>query len=61
MFLCFDILTMSSILNLGSSSLLESIYVLDFTLGFILSMLGYVLLYLLTISSNLPIFTFFDI
>ena len=65
MFLYFHILTISPILNLGSSTLillLESIYVLDFTsTGFILIVLLYVLLYLLTISSYLSIYTFFDI
>ena len=65
MFLYFDVLTISPILNLGSLlliSLLEAIYVLDFTsTGFILIVLWYELLYLLTISSNLSIYTFFDI
>ena len=60
----FDILTISPILNLGYLSLnflLESVYVLDFTLtGFILIVLCYVLLYLFTISSNLSIYTFFE-
>ena len=64
-FLYIDILTISSILNLGSwyiIYLLDSIYVLGFTsTGFILIVLWYVLLYLLTISSNLWIYTFFDI
>ena len=64
MFLYFDILTLLTILNFGSSSLislLESIYVLDFTsTDFILIILSYVLLCLLTISSNLSIYTFFD-
>ena len=52
--LYFYILTISLILNLGSLlliSLLEPMYLLDFTLaGFILIVLWYVLLYLLTIS-----------
>ena len=64
MFLYFDILTLLTILNFGSSSLislLESIYVLDFTsTDFFLIILSYVLLCLLTISSNLSIYTFFD-
>ena len=43
-------------------SLLESICILDVTrIGVILILLWYVLLYLLTISSNLSINTFFDI
>ena len=53
-FLYFDILT-SRILNLGflSISLLESIFMFYFTsTGFILIVLCYVLLYLLTISYN---------
>ena len=42
-------------------SLLKSIYVLDFTsAGFILVVLWYVLLYLLTISAKLLIYTIFD-
>ena len=65
MFLYFDILAISTILNLGSLSLislLESIYVFDFTsTGFILIALWYFLLYLLTISANLSIYTFYDI
>ena len=65
MFLYLDIITISPILNVGSLSLislLESIYVLDFTsTGFILTVLWYVLLYLLAISSNLSTYTFFDI
>ena len=63
MYLYFHIPFLSLILNLGSSqliSLLESIYVLDFmSTGFILIALWYISLYLLTISSNLPIYTFF--
>ena len=59
MFWYFDILTLSPILTFGFLSLmylLESIYVFDFTsAGFILVALWYVLLYLLTISSNLSI------
>ena len=55
MFLYFDLLTISLILNLGFwllISLLESIHVLDFTwTGFIKIVLWYVLLYLLAISS----------
>ena len=53
----------SPILNLGSLlliSLLESIYVFHFTsAGFILFDIWYLLLYLLTISSNLSIYKFF--
>ena len=64
MFLYFDILTLLTILNFGPSSLisiLESIYVLDLTsTDFFLIILSYVLLCLLTISSNLSIYTFFD-
>ena len=42
-------------------SLLESIYVLGFTsTGFALIVLWYALLYVLTISSNLSIYTFLD-
>ena len=52
MFLYFDILTISPILNLESLlliSLLESIYVFGFTpKGFVLIVLWYILLYLLT-------------
>ena len=63
--LYIDILTISPILNLGSwyiIYLLDSIYVLGFTsTGFILIVLWYVLSYLLTISSNLWTYTFFDI
>ena len=65
MFLYIDILTISPILYLGSSFIiyfLDSIYVLGFTsTGFVLIVLWYVLLYLLTISSNLWIYTFFDL
>ena len=61
----FDILTISAILNLGFLllvSLLDSIYVFDFTsTGFILIVLWYALLYLLTVSFNLSIYSFFDI
>ena len=61
----FDILTISLILKLGSLlliSLVESIYVFDFTsTGFILIVLWYVLLYLSNISSHLSIYTFFEI
>ena len=61
----FDILTISLILKLGSLllvSLVESIYVFDFTsAGFILIVLWYVLLYLSNISSHLSIYTFFEI
>ena len=60
MFLYFVILTMSPILNLGPLSLLYLLF--DFTsTSFILIVLWYVLLYLLTISSNLRIYTFFYI
>ena len=62
-FLYFDILT-SRILNLGflSISLLESIFMFYFTsTGFILIVLCYVLLYLLTKSSNLSIIKFFEL
>ena len=42
-------------------SLLKSVYTFTFTSkSFILIVLGYVLLYLLTMSSNLSIYTFFD-
>ena len=62
MFLYFDILTISPILNLGFLSLislLESRYVHDFiSTGFYLIVLWSVLLWLLTISSNLPIHIF---
>ena len=55
---------MSSILNLGPLliiSLLETINAFDFTsTSFILIVPCYVLLYLLTIPSNLSIFTFFE-
>ena len=61
----FDILTISLILKLGPLllvSLVESIYVFDFTsAGFILIVLWYVLLYLSNISSHLSIYTFFEI
>ena len=63
-FLCFFILTISPILNLGSLSLIsliQRIYVFDFTsTGLILIVLWYVLLYLLTISSNLSIYELFE-
>ena len=59
MFFYFDILTIATILNLGSLLLiflLEWTYVFDFiSTGFILTVLWYVLLYLLIISSNLSI------
>ena len=60
-FIYFDILTISSILNLGSLLLifwLDSIYVL--VLFFTLTVPWYTLLYSLTISSYLSIYTFFD-
>ena len=61
----FDILTISLISKLGSLllvSLVESIYVFDFTsTGFILIVQWYVLLYLSNISSHLSIYTFFEI
>ena len=61
----FDILTISLILKLGSLllvSLVESIYVFDFTsTGFILIVLWYVFIYLSNISSHLSIYTFFEI
>ena len=64
MFLYFDALTWSPASNLGSYwlfSLSKSIYMLDFTsTGFTLILLWYLLLYLLTISSNLSMYTFFD-
>ena len=64
-FLYFAILTESITLNLGSLSLFstsKSVYVFDVTsIWFILIVLWYVLLYLLTISFNLSIYTFFDI
>ena len=57
MFLYFDILTKSPILNFGSLwliSLLKSIYVFDFTsTSSVLIVLWYILLYLLSIWSNL--------
>ena len=60
----FDILTISLISKLGSLllvSLVESIYVFDFTsTGFILIVQWYVLLYLSNISSHLSIYTFFE-
>ena len=62
MFLYFDILTISPILNLwflSLISLLESRYIHDFTsTGFYLIVLWSVLLWLLTISSNLSIHIF---
>ena len=65
MLLYFEILTILPILNLGSSSLTflqELTYVLHFaSTGVILIVLRYVLLYLLTILSNLLIYTFYDI
>ena len=65
MFLYFDIQRISPNLNLGSLSLislLESVYVLDFTsTGFILVVLWYVLLYLFTTLPKLSMHTFFDI
>ena len=65
MFLYFDILAISPILNLGSSSLnsfLELIYALDYTsAGFTLIVLWYVLLYLLTISCSFSMYTIFNI
>ena len=60
-FIYFDILTISPILNLGSLLLiflLDSIYVL--VLFFTLIVPWYTLLYSLTISSYLSIYTFFD-
>ena len=65
-FLNFDIPTWLSTLNLVFLSLFfyqnQSIYMLEFTsAGFILIVLWYVLLYLLTMSSNLSIHTFFNI
>ena len=54
MFLYFEILTVSPILNLGPLwfiSLSDSIYLFDFTsTGFILIVLWYVILYLLTLT-----------
>ena len=64
MFLYFDVLTESRILNLEFLlliSLLDSIYVFDSTpKGFILIALWHLLSYLLTVSSNLSIQTFFE-
>ena len=64
MFLYFDVLTESRILNLEFLlliSLLDSIYVFDSTSkGFILIVLWHLLSYLLTVSSNLSIQTFFE-
>ena len=64
MFIYFDALTWSQISNLGSYwlfSLSKSIYMLDLTsIGFNLILLWYLLLYLLTMSSNLSMYTFFD-
>ena len=64
-FLYLDILTIWRTLNSGSLSLiswLEPIHELGFIwTRFILIILWYVLLYLLTISTNLSIYTFFDI
>ena len=61
----FDILIWSPTLNLGSLSLLflpESNYRLFLTsAGFIVIVLWYILLYLFPISSNLSIYTFYDI
>ena len=61
----FDILTISLISNLGSLllvSLVESIYVFDFTsTGFILIVQWYVLFYLSNMSSHLSIYMFFEI
>ena len=63
-FLYFDILTWSQTWNLESWSLTylpKSIYLISLTsISFILIVLWYVLLYLLTISSNLLIYKFFD-
>ena len=66
MFLCFDILTISPNLNLGSSlsliSLLELISVFHFTsTGFILIVLFYELSYLFTMLSNLSMYAFFSV
>ena len=64
MFFYVFILTISPILNLGSLSLIsliQRIYVFDFTsTGLILIVLWYVLLYLLTISSNLSLYKLFE-
>ena len=64
MFLYFDTLTISPILNSGFlllTPLLESIYVIVFTsTAFILIALCYALSYFLTMSSNLSIYTFFE-
>ena len=64
MFIYFDALTWSQTSNLGSYwlfSLSKSIYMLDLTsIGFNLILLWYLLLYLLTMSSNLSMYTFFD-
>ena len=64
-FLCFNILTWSPSLNLGYFSLFslsKSMYVLDLTSGgFISIVLWYLLFYLLTISANLLIYTFFNV
>ena len=65
MFFYFDTLIWSSALNLGFLYLLflpELIYVLFLTsAGFILIVIWYVLLHVITISSNLSIYTYFDI
>ena len=65
MFLYVHILTISSILNSGSLSLIPSLKVIcvtDFTsTGLILIFLWYVLLYIFPLSSNLLIYSFFDI
>ena len=57
MFFYFDILTWSPTWNLGTlslTSLLKSIYVLSIiSIDFILIVLWYVLMYSLTVSSNL--------
>ena len=64
MFIYFDALTWSQTSNLGSYWLFplsKSIYMLDLTsIGFNLILLWYLLLYLLTMSSNLSMYTFFD-
>ena len=63
-FIYFDTLRLLPSLNLGSLlliSLLESIYLFDLTSTcFILVVLRYVLLYLLIVSSNLSICTYFE-
>ena len=61
MFLNFDILTISPILNwrfLSLISLLELIYVFEFTSKIFILIVLYELLYLLNLSSSLSIYTF---